>query len=341
LTLIATETATDARAKVVQQLWLNAQVSREEIFGPLDRLPQGARSDARDMWAGYVGPDYLPGSLVLVAHYPAGGTTPYADTDRAVRDAPFYKLIADFKRSDPVARAATFEALNSHVAEALPKWRMHKVIRIALEAAGVSLAEVALLNLVPYRIAGNVSPNAAVVNAAWLRCTSAALQALRPGMVGALGSLPGRALAVRNVSPLFIFPRTIGDTYVHPKAYEVARLLAAARGAPFPSGSIGTGSEIERVTSRAAPRGTAKRSDIDCARVHLGPNVPLAKSVHGIIRAVVAGRSGLSGAELLAQLRDIDFSGIPSPHTAHGTPEDSWFIGYIRGGLKRGFLKME
>jgi hypothetical protein len=236
---------------------------------------------------------------------------------------PFYELISAFKRADSVSRAAAFEALNRHVAKALPQWRMYTIIRVVLEVAGVSLDEVALINLVPYRIAGNISPSAKVVKAAWAECTAPALDALQPGMVAALGSAPGRALAARSVAPLYVFPRTIGDTYVHPKAYEAARLLAAARGAPTPAGDAARKPQASVATSRARSRATAQRRDIETARFRLGPKTPSPKSVHGIIRAVVARRSGLSGAELLAQLRATDFSATVSPHTANGTPEDA------------------
>jgi hypothetical protein len=236
LNLIAAASASSARAQLIERLWLNTQISREQIFGSTDRLPHGARSDARDMWAGYVGPKYRPGGLVLVAHFPAGGTDPYANTARAARDEPFYELISAFKRADSLSRAAAFETLNRHVANALPQWRMYTIIRVVLEAAEVSLDEVALINLVPYRIAGNSKPSAKVVQAAWAKCTEPGLHALQPGMVAALGKAPGEDLAARRVAPLYVFRRTNGDTYVHPEAHdEAARLRAAAGQDPAPS----------------------------------------------------------------------------------------------------------
>ena len=111
---------------------------------------------------------------------------------------------------------------------------MYTIIRVVLEAAGVSLDEVALINLVPYQLADNKSPSAKVVKAAWAECTAPALDALQPGMVAALGSAPGRALAARSVAPLYVFRRTKGR--LHSEACEEARLLAAARGAPTPAG---------------------------------------------------------------------------------------------------------
>lgn len=350
LSLMA-ETEFDARTQVIERLWANTQVSRERIFGPADRLPEGARTDARDMWAGYVGPQYRPGGLVLVAYYPAGGTTPYGKTARAARDEAFYELIAAFKRADRGSRAAAFKALNRHVAKALPQWRMYKVIQVVLEAAGVSLDDVALINLVPYRIADNISPAAQVVQAAWAECTGPALRALQPGKVAALGTAPGLALNARGVSPLYVFPRTIGDSYVHPKAYAAARELAGGR---LPATSAATASVRRPAATAAAPAAPASRpprraasggrqtsGDIELMRFRLGANTPSTTSVHGKIRAVVARRSGLSGAELLVELRKLDFSGTASPHTANGTPADDWFIGYLRGSLRRGYLQQD
>ena len=252
---IAAAFTTNARAQLIERLWLNTQISREQIFGSADRLPHGARSDARDMWAGYVGPRYRPGGLVLVARYPAGGTVAYPTTARAARDESFYELISAFKRANSVSRAAAFEALNRHVAKALlPQWKIYKIVRVVLEAAGVSLDEVAYINLVPYQIADNKTPSANVVKAAWAECTAPALAALQPGMVAALGKASGRDLAARSVAPLYVFRRTNGDTYVHPEAHEAARLLAAARGAPTPAGDAARKPQASVATARARSR---------------------------------------------------------------------------------------
>jgi hypothetical protein len=296
------------------------------------------------MWAGYIGPNYRPGGLVLVAYFPAGGTAPYANTARAARDEAFYALIGAFKRADPESRIAAFEALNLHVAEAMPHWRMYKVIEVVLEAAGCSLDDVALINLVPYRIADNASPRAKVIQASWEACTAPALQVLQPGKVAALGAGPGRALEARGVQPLYIFPRTIGDSYVNPKAYDVARQLSRGRRSPeFKASPAAAVAPALTHASAPKPARTARSlpADLHHSQFRLGPHAPSTTSVHGKIRAAVGRRPGLSGADLLAELRKIDFSQTQSPHTAHGTPSDDWFIGYIRGGLRRGYLKAD
>jgi hypothetical protein len=59
-----------------------------------------------------------------------------------------------------------------------------------------------------------------------------------------------------------------------------------------------------------------------------------------MIRAAVAGQPGLSGGELLEVLRHLDFSGVASPHTKSGPVSDEWLAGYIRGGLRRGYLNL-
>lgn len=329
----------DVRSSITEQFWANAQTPRSTIFGAAERLLAGPRTDARDMWPGYVGPNYRAGGLVLVAHYPAGGTAAYPGSVRAERDDEFYKLIAAFKSAGPETRLAAFERLNEHVEELISYWRMFKVISLVLDAADVTLRDVALINLVPYRIADNRSPSKAVMEAAWASCTGASLRVLAPGSVAALGAVPGAFLLSKGVAPLHVFKRTNGDSYIHPEAVEAARRLAqgAGRKAAQPRAATVVVAQPRRSggVHRAQPAGLA----LD-GRFTLGPaSPPSTTSVHGIIRTVVGRSPGLSGQELMARLRAMEWSWVDSPHTRPGPPKDSWLLGYVKGGLRRGFLE--
>ena len=237
MNLIAAGFTTNARAQLIERLWLNTQISREQIFGSADRLPHGGRSDARDMWPGYVGPKYRPGGLVLVANFPAGGTVAYADTARAARDGPFYELISAFKRANSVSRAAAFEALNRHVAETLPQWGIYRIVRVVLEAAGVSLDEVAYINLVPYRIADNNSPTREGRESRLGQVHRAGVGRPTAGH----GRSPGQSRQEKLWPPEASRPCTSsgersGTGTSTRRRTEAARQLAAARGAPTPAG---------------------------------------------------------------------------------------------------------
>jgi len=111
---------------------------------------------------------------------------------------------------------------------AIPQWGMFKIVDLVLKAAKSNLDEIAIINLMPYRIAENRPPSRYAVAAAWRLCTEPALSVLKPRRLAALGLAAGKALAGRDIGgvSLFVLRRTNGDNYVHDEAIREARRLA-------------------------------------------------------------------------------------------------------------------
>lgn len=208
----------------------NARVGRHEIFGSDDPIPLNLQEDARTMFAGYVGPGYRPGGVVLLAVNPGGGGDAYAR--RTPEDERFFPLLKAFRDCGEEEAEALFARINEEFASVLPRWNLWRILKPTLDAAGVGLSEVAYLNAVPYRTRGDAMPKAHARDAAWRLVTGPTLEALRPGLLVALGKKAGDIMARlhRGEARTECVPRTIGDSYVSDDAKAVLERIAASRG---------------------------------------------------------------------------------------------------------------
>lgn len=207
----------------------HARVGRQEIFGADDPIPLNLEDDARTMFAGYVGPAYRPGGVILLAVNPGGGGDAYSA--RTPEDEKFYPLLKAFRDCGEGEAEALFARINEEFASVLPRWNLWRILKPTLDAAGVDLHEVAYLNAVPYRTRGNAMPKTHAREAAWRLVTGPTLEALRPGLLVALGKKAGDIMARLHRGPARTecVPRTIGDSYVSDAARAVLERIAALR----------------------------------------------------------------------------------------------------------------
>ena len=126
---------------------------------------------------------------------------------------------------------ALFARINEEFASVLPRWNLWRILKPTLDAAGVGLHEVAYLNAVPYRTRGDAMPKAHARDAAWRLVTGPTLDALRPGLLVALGKKAGDIMARlhRGEARTECVPRTIGDSYVSDDAPAMLEQIAAGR----------------------------------------------------------------------------------------------------------------
>jgi hypothetical protein len=76
--------------------------------------------------------------------------------------------------------------------------------------------------------------------------------------------------------------------------------------------------------------------DLRSVRLTTGSVEPKSRrSVHGKIYSVVEEHPGVTGEELVALLKRIDFSDNPSAYTQSGEVCAAWLCGYITGGFRR------
>lgn len=208
----------------------NVQVGRAEIFGPHEprMLPIAEPEDAKVMFPGYVGLDYEPGGVVLVAINPAGGTDRFRATpgDRVL--IPQLRRLRD-ARTD-TDRLKAFEEANRLFLQVVPEWNIWTNVALpVLRTLKVEPSRVAYLNLVPYRTRKNTMPPAEARTRAWTRVTKPTLDLLAPGRIVTLGKKvdgPFSRLYAGTADRICI-PRMNGDWGLPPEARDVLRNLAS------------------------------------------------------------------------------------------------------------------
>ena len=212
------------REKLAHFWWDCVQVSRRDVFGVVDDnyAPKHLPADANTMFAGYVGANYEPGvGIVLLAVNPGGGGDAYAT--RTLADEEFYPLLAEFKAADRPRVVESFERINAAFPFILEGWNLQRILRPTLEAAGVTIEEVAFMNIVPYRTRNDRPPPVAAASAAWQRIVDPCLSILAPCSVVAMGKKAGNLVdrLYYGKEPVYCVPRTNGDRYVSDVARQV------------------------------------------------------------------------------------------------------------------------
>ncbi|MBX7134183.1 MAG: hypothetical protein K1X67_16040 [Fimbriimonadaceae bacterium] len=212
------------RPAIAAQLHVNTQISRQDIFGLAEAQcrPMHLPGDSATMFAGFVGTRYTPGEgIVLLAINPGGGGDAY--TERTAEDRVFFPLLERFKAARGHAVPSAFEAVNQAFAPIVRGWNLWRILGPTLEAAGLTLEEVAYMNLVPYRTRGDKMPPVAAQQAAWTRIIQPTLGVLEPRAIVTLGKKAGSVVDRFHAGGLHAYcvPRTIGDTRISDEARAV------------------------------------------------------------------------------------------------------------------------
>jgi hypothetical protein len=103
--------STKFRNEVAIHMHRMSQISRDDIFGKDAEkcMPIGNPQDANTMFTGYVGKEYQPGGVLLIAKNPGGGGDDYKPT---VEDSVLYPLLFNFKHANVSNAFLKFEAIN-------------------------------------------------------------------------------------------------------------------------------------------------------------------------------------------------------------------------------------
>lgn len=204
------------------------QVTRAELYGtPNDtQLPLNLQTDAGIPFLGFCGPQYAKGGVVLLAINPGGGGDAYASRTR--QDSELIPLIENFVSATPTEATAEFERMCASYSTQVQTWNLWRILQPTMEACCANIDQVCYLNLFPYRTRKDARPSSRALSAAWLKVVAPLLLALQPSLLVALGKKAG-GVAERyhqRPPPLFVVPRTIGDTYV---STDAERVLSAIR----------------------------------------------------------------------------------------------------------------
>ena len=211
--------------KKIANLWRDCvRISRKEFFGAADEdcAPMHLLADAATMFVGYVGPQYRLGvSPILLAVNPGGGGDAYMT--RTAADELFYPLLEKFRAAERGEVVKSFERINAAFAAIVKGWNLWRILQPTLEAAHVSIQDVAFMNIVPYRTRNDRMPRVAAARTAWTRIIGPSLDVLAPSAVVAMGKKAGNLVDRLHSggAPVYCVPRTNGDRYVSNEAILV------------------------------------------------------------------------------------------------------------------------
>lgn len=200
-----------------------AQVTRAALYGtPNDpQLPLNLVPDARVPFLGFCGPDYGNGGVVFLAINPGGGGDAYVS--RTPQDSELIPLIEGFVSAVPAQVPNAFKRMCTSYSAQAQTWNLWRILQPTLDACRTTIGHICYLNLFPYRTANDARPSSLALKNSWLQIVTPLLQALRPSLLVALGKKAGSVAGRYHQAPppLFVVPRTIGDTYVSEEANQV------------------------------------------------------------------------------------------------------------------------
>ncbi len=184
------------------------------------------------MFAGYVGRNYIPGQGILfLAINPGGGGDAY--DQRIPEDEIFYPLLIAFKEARGANVLPACEAINKAFVPIVKNWNLWRILGPTLDAASVSLEQVAYMNVVPYRTRENKMPPVAARRKSWAQTVEPTLELLKPKAIITLGKKAGSVVdtLLKSDNTTYCVPRTIGDSYVSNEALEMHARIHAEIGA--------------------------------------------------------------------------------------------------------------
>ena len=215
---------TDFRVATATAVYDLSSVTRLDIFGSLDKayMPLHLQDDAKVMIPPFVGRRYKPArGLLLLGINPGGGGD--AQEDRTAEEEKQFPMIERFYKSSDAERVEAFEIINGTFPSIVRGWNLWRILVPTLEAAGRSLDEVALWNLVPYRTRSNKQPPVTALDKSWQLFVQPMLALLRPSAIVALGKKAGTGLDRQRLEKTLVYcvPRTNGDWVVSADAITV------------------------------------------------------------------------------------------------------------------------
>ena len=205
-----------------------ASVTRAALYEtPNDpQLPLNLRADAVVPFLGFCGTGYKKGGVVIFGINPGGGGDAYAS--RTPQDNELIPLIERFVVAEASAADSAFEVMCTNYSAQVQRWNLWRILSPTLEACRTTIDNACYLNLFPYRTAKDAKPSSRALRVAWRDVVAPLLEALEPSRLVALGKKAGGIAERLHTAPppLYVVPRTIGDTYVSADAKQV---LAAIR----------------------------------------------------------------------------------------------------------------
>lgn len=200
-----------------------ARISRAALYltETDSQLPVHLRDDARSPFLGFLGEGWCSGGTVFLAINPGGGRAAYQS--RTPQDQELIPLIQEFLCASPESVTSSFRRMSASYRTQVQTWNLWRILGPTLEACHTNVDDVCYLNIFPYRTADDAKPIQLALQNAWIKIVAPLLDQLQPGRLVALGKKAGDVAERLHTPPppLYIVPRTIGDTYVSEQARRV------------------------------------------------------------------------------------------------------------------------
>lgn len=202
------------------------RVPRDRLYGRPDdhQVPHSIPESALTPYLGFVGRGYRQGGTLLVAANPGGGGDSQSKTDG---DAHLEKALLALRDAHPPQSgglAALLDEAASAYIEQVKVIPLQRIIYPVLKAAKVDLADIAFLNVFPYRTRDNAPPPSRLVRVASNEISKPLVDALAPSRIFFLGSGMGKVAAeVIHADKVYVLKRARGDSYLPP---ETKKLLS-------------------------------------------------------------------------------------------------------------------
>lgn len=174
--------------KNVAKVWSKvSKFDRATIFGDdvAKWMPVKNPDHAGLAAAGWVGANYRPGGLVIIAANPGGGGDTYSATDN---DKKLYDTFRSFRSAQSEDDwVAAFEKMSIEYMRQTTGHNISLPISKILESADRGADKCAFLNVIPFRTKGDGWPGVQVIQRATEKALNLQLHALNPGIIVLLG----------------------------------------------------------------------------------------------------------------------------------------------------------
>lgn len=203
---------TAVSSDIVFALQKVARLDRSEIFSSSDKCPISSPEHAAIAAPGWVGKDWKPGSDLFLGINPGGGSDRYRVNEN---DGGLYAALGAFNASIEDEVLPAFVHYTTVWIDAQESHKLTKLIDAVLAQTNRAYAEVAFLNLVPFRTRNNVEPSQIEKSRSLAAGVGELVEALAPGRIIALGRKSFDFIVKQSAMPPATYlPRTNGDNYI-------------------------------------------------------------------------------------------------------------------------------
>lgn len=215
--------------KLIELLYTNVQVEREEIFSinSENYTPLHLKKDARIMFPGYFGENFIKGGTIVFGVNPGGGSD--KRIQRHPSDNLLYPLLENFKQSKS-NKIEIYQTINKEFPEILKSWNLWRIFEPTLQALDNNLKNIAYFNAIPYRTKQDKKPPVFAQRNSFNLLINPMLELIEPKLIICLGKKAGGIVDrfTENIDIITI-PRTIGDSYISQEANEILENLRLIR----------------------------------------------------------------------------------------------------------------